>query len=62
MAKNMLQEKMGGPKKVDFYQDRRNKRETELPDFSWYTIPKWGNIYRKGLKLYQSLIKYTNWP
>jgi hypothetical protein len=29
--------------------------ETGLPDFSWYNIPKWGNMY-------QATLKYTNWP
>jgi hypothetical protein len=33
---------------------------TELPDFSWYKIPKRGNIYHKYHKLYEIALTVPN--
>jgi hypothetical protein len=36
---------------------------TELPDFSWYKIPKWENIYvPNGHEIYQNATNYIKWP
>jgi hypothetical protein len=33
-----------------------------LPDFSWYKIPKRGEIYKNDHKMYQMGIKNFPWP